>query len=74
MGHEKPVSELWTRRRGELPAGRVFVDRILRGTKAGDIPLEEPARLDIGVNLKAARQAGVEVPRSILTQATRVID
>ena len=51
-----------------------FVDRILRGAKAGDIPLEEPSRLELVVNLKAARQIGLEVPRSILTQATRVIE
>jgi putative ABC transport system substrate-binding protein len=51
-----------------------FVDRILRGAKPGDIPLEEPARLEIAVNLKAARRIGLELPRSILTQATRVIE
>ena len=51
-----------------------FVDRILRGAKAGELPLEEPSTLHLRVNVKAARQIGLELPRSILTQATRVIE
>jgi len=51
-----------------------FVDRILRGANPGEIPLEEPARLDFTVNLRAARQIGLELPSSILTQASRTIE
>jgi len=50
-----------------------FVDRILRGAKPGDIPLEEPAKLEFVVNLDAARQISLELPGSIVTQASRII-
>jgi putative ABC transport system substrate-binding protein len=50
-----------------------LVDKILRGAKAGDIPFEEPSRLELIVNLEAAKAIGLALPPSILTQASRVI-
>lgn len=50
-----------------------IVDKILRGAKAGEIPIEDPARLELVVNLKAARAIGLSLPPSILLQANRVI-
>lgn len=51
-----------------------FVDRILRGGQAADLPIELPSRVELVVNLRAARAIGIEVPRSILLRAERVIE
>lgn len=51
-----------------------YVDRILRGSKPGDIPVEQPTRVEFHVNLRAARAIGLTVPASVLLQADRVID
>ena len=51
-----------------------YVDRILRGDKPGDIPVEQPTRVEFHINLKAAKAIGLTVPASVLLQADRVID
>ena len=51
-----------------------YVDRIVKGAKAGDLPIEQPAQFEFVVNLKAARALGLKIPDSILLQATRVIE
>ena len=51
-----------------------LVDKILRGAKPAEIPFEEPARLELVVNLRAARAIGLTVPPSILIQASRIIE
>jgi putative ABC transport system substrate-binding protein len=50
-----------------------IADRVLRGAKAADMPVELPTRIELVVNTKAARSLGVEVPRSLLVRADRVI-
>jgi len=50
-----------------------FVDRILKGTKPAELPIEAPTTFDFVVNLKTAKQLGVTIPQSILYRATRVI-
>lgn len=50
-----------------------YVDRILRGDKPGDIPIEQPTRVELHVNQKAANAIGLELPCSFLLQAARVI-
>jgi putative tryptophan/tyrosine transport system substrate-binding protein len=50
-----------------------YVDRILKGTKPGDLPFEQPAKFDLNLNLRTAKAIGVAFPSSILVQATRVI-
>ena len=51
-----------------------LVDKILRGAKPGDIPFEEPAKMELVVNLKAAKAIGLTIPTSVLIQASRTID
>ena len=51
-----------------------FVDRILRGTKPAEIPVELPTRVELVVNLRAAKALGVKVPQSVLLRADRVIE
>lgn len=50
-----------------------FVDKILKGAKPGDLPVEGPTRVDMAVNLKAAKALGVTIPESIVKQAVEVI-
>jgi len=51
-----------------------FVDKILKGAKPGDLPVEGPKVFDMAVNLKAAKALGVTIPESILQQAIEVIE
>jgi|SRR5688572_732752 len=51
----------------------VFVDKVLKGARPADLPVERPAKLDFVINLKTAKQIGVTIPQNMLGRANRVI-
>ena len=51
-----------------------YVDRILRGANPGELPIEQPTRLTLAVNLRTAKAQRIKIPQSILQRADRIIE